>query len=91
MGTARRLRDPKGVVSCLDRAARFARECMDTAVRTQLFIDILNLSVNLRISGCHEVSPSHEDLSLFLALLFLFCFTLCSWSRKLWFSKYINK
>ncbi|CAH8863321.1 unnamed protein product [Trichobilharzia szidati] len=51
-----KLRDPKGVISCLDRAARFARECMDTAVRTQLFIDILNLSVNLRISGCLEIT-----------------------------------
>ncbi|CAH8617510.1 unnamed protein product [Heterobilharzia americana] len=51
-----KLRDAKGVISCLDRAARFARECMDTAVRTQLFIDILNLSVNLRLSGCEQIT-----------------------------------
>ncbi|KAH8873772.1 Vacuolar protein sorting-associated protein 35A [Schistosoma japonicum] len=51
-----KLRDPKGVVSCLDRAARFAKECMDPAVRAQLFIDILNLSVNLRVSGCEQIT-----------------------------------
>ncbi|CAH8541091.1 unnamed protein product [Schistosoma turkestanicum] len=51
-----KLRDPKGVISCLDRAARFAKECMDAAVRAQLFIDILNLSVNLRLSGCKQIS-----------------------------------
>ncbi|KAH9581192.1 Vacuolar protein sorting-associated protein 35, variant 2 [Schistosoma haematobium] len=51
-----KLRDPKGVISCLDRAARFAKECMDTAVRAQLFIDILNLSVNLRLSGCEQIT-----------------------------------
>ncbi|RTG82801.1 vacuolar protein sorting-associated protein 35 [Schistosoma bovis] len=51
-----KLRDPKGVISCLDRAARFAKECMDSAVRAQLFIDILNLSVNLRLSGCEQIT-----------------------------------
>ncbi|VDP38161.1 unnamed protein product [Schistosoma mattheei] len=29
---------------------------MDTAVRAQLFIDILNLSVNLRLSGCEQIT-----------------------------------
>ncbi|VDP54295.1 unnamed protein product [Schistosoma margrebowiei] len=29
---------------------------MDTAVRAQLFIDILNLSVNLRLSGCVQIT-----------------------------------
>ncbi|KAL3317506.1 Vacuolar protein sorting-associated protein 35 [Cichlidogyrus casuarinus] len=44
------------VVKCLDRARDLAQDCMDTNVRVQLFIDLLNINSRFRTDGCSEVT-----------------------------------
>ncbi|CAL8082778.1 unnamed protein product [Calicophoron daubneyi] len=51
-----KLRDAKAVIACLDRAVRLAKDCMDSAVQAQLFIEVLNHAITFRLAGCSEVT-----------------------------------
>ncbi|KAG5448184.1 Vacuolar protein sorting-associated protein 35 [Clonorchis sinensis] len=50
------LRDGKAALACLDRAARLAQDCMDATVKAQLFMNILNHAISLRLQNCLEVT-----------------------------------
>ncbi|KAF6775203.1 hypothetical protein AHF37_05852 [Paragonimus kellicotti] len=56
-----KLRDGKAVITCLDRAARLADDCMDTTVKAQLLTDILNHTVCLRLAGCTEIDDERVN------------------------------
>jgi len=53
-------------MECLKKAIRTAKQCMETAVQLQLFVEILNKYIYFYEHGCKSVSKKKKRFAHFV-------------------------